>query len=74
MTNNCYPLVQAVIPAALLLDGGKPISEKNKNLAVQLTNILSGQLDQFTVKVKSITNPAGDKTNIDKPMTAGADK
>ncbi|XP_064383244.1 dolichyl-diphosphooligosaccharide--protein glycosyltransferase subunit 2-like [Halichondria panicea] len=67
-TNN------AVIPAALLLDGGKPISEKNKNLDVQLTNILSGQLDQFTVKIKSITNPTGEKTNIDKPMTAGANK
>ncbi len=58
----------------MLLDGNKPISESNKNLAVRLTNILNGELGQFTVKVKSITDPTDKKTKIDKPMTAGADK
>lgn len=58
----------------MLLDGNKPISGTNKNLAVRLTNILGLELGQFTIKIKSITDPSDEKTRIDKPMTVGADK
>ncbi len=66
--------LQAVVPAAMLLGSSKPISGTNKNLAVRLTNILDGELGQFTVTVKSITDPTGKMTSINKPMAAGADK
>jgi len=57
-----------------LLDSNKPISKSNKNLVVRLTNILSEELGEFTVKVMSITSPDGTLTKKDKPMTVGADK
>ena len=74
--NMCvYKSLQAVIPSALLLESNKPISKSNRNLAVRLTNILSGELEgDFTVKVKSVTDSAGETTKIDKPMTAESDK
>lgn len=43
-------------------------------MAVRLTNILDGNLDEFSVSVKEIQSPSGEKTKKDNPMTPDKDK
>lgn len=68
-----FPL-QFVVPAALTLANTQPISKANPDLSVQLTTLMGGVVEGFTVKAKSLEDPAGEVNPRSRTLTAGSDK
>ena len=65
---------QYVVPSSLRLSSNQPISQSNKNLAVELTTIMGGSVGSFDIRVNTITDPDGTETKRGKPMSPGTDK
>ena len=63
-----------VVPSSLRVSNNQPISQTNKNLVVELTDIMGGSVGSFDVRVNSITDPDGTEMKRGKPMSAGDDK
>ena len=66
--------VKFVVPSCLRLSSNQHISQTNKNLVVELSDIMGGSIGPFDVRVSSITDPSGTEMRPDKLMTAGDDK
>ena len=66
--------IQYVVPSSLRVANSQPISQTNKNLVVELTNIMGVSVGSFDIRVEKITDPEGVEMKRGKPMSPGDDK
>jgi len=74
LTPCACPLVQFIVPAALVLASSQPVSKASPDLSVRLTTLMGEPTEGFAVKVKSLETPAGEVVPRTRAMTAAADK